>query len=767
VQIESRRPWQWQVFAVAGTVAVAVYLADLSALAESIAFAATGVATVLVCFAGPRRYGTEPAAVWPLIGTAALSFLAGVVLRSTTTATRWELIADSATILGYALLAVAAGWLLHSRQRIERHVVLDAVIVCLAGGLVSALVLVVPTIEAAGGSNALSLLAGLYPLFDIVLVLLVANLTFTAVHWPTGLVTLIATLSLMAAGDLAYAVLGASGISFSTPLLNAPFLVAYVLLGVTALHPSVVELSHAGRHAVAAWSWRRMLLLGPALVVPFVLLVTAGGRGPGWRLAIGGTGLVMVALLVVRALSVVRAEAAAQLYSEHQAMHDPLTGLPNRRMLAAEVQRMLTLSGPDGPQHVWVCLLDLDDFKWINDSWGHDTGDQVVMEAAARLRDALPASAMLARVGGDEFLLAYAGDKMAALHLVDEMQGCFERPMPVHDTEVMVTASIGLAHAADEGNPALTAETLMRDADTAMYRSKGEGPGRATIFDTSMHDRVKERIELEAALRGALIGDELHVAYQPIVRLETGKPIGAEALVHWDHPTRGAIPPMSFLPVAEEAGLIGAIGAWARVEALRQLADWRADGTVGDDFFMSINVSPRQLNDAELPLHIAAELLQYGLPARAMALEMTEPVLVEGSSVTTRVLYELRELGVRLMVDDFGTGISALGNLRKFPVTGVKIDRSFVAGLGQHPEDEEIIRAVVAMSHALGLSIVAEGVETRAQRDILAAVGVPQGQGWLWGPAVSAGDFVAHWHATPPARLGNPAARIRPVTSGM
>jgi EAL domain-containing protein (putative c-di-GMP-specific phosphodiesterase class I) len=317
----------------------------------------------------------------------------------------------------------------------------------------------------------------------------------------------------------------------------------------------------------------------------------------------------------------------------------------------------------------------------------------------------------------------------------------------------VISASIGIAHADGAGNAAVTAEALMRDADTAMYRAKSEGPGRSTVFDTSMHDRVRERIELEVALRTALTEGQLRVAYQPIVQLDTGRPLGAEALVRWEHPERGMIPPMTFIPLAEDAGMIAAIGTWVREEALRQLSQWRADGTVTDDFYLSINVSPRQLSDPDLPLVVSAELLRYGVPARSVALEMTESVMVDGSSVTARVLFELRELGVRLLVDDFGTGFSALGYLRRFPVTGVKIDRSFVSGLGSSIEDEEIVRAVVAMSYALGLSIVAEGVETRTQRDALASVGVTQGQGWLWGPAVPAGEFAAHWHA------GGPAAR--------
>jgi diguanylate cyclase (GGDEF)-like protein len=409
------------------------------------------------------------------------------------------------------------------------------------------------------------------------------------------------------------------------------------------------------------------------------------------------------------------------------------------------------LEGSDN--RVWVYLLDLDGFKWVNESWGHDAGDQLIIEVAGRLRTAVPTCTPVARVGGDEFLLAYLGEKAGALRLVDEFRGVFARPLRVRDTELVISASVGIAHADGNGDPAITAEALMRDADTAMYRSKAEGPGRSTIFDTSMHDRVRERIELESALRVALAQNQLHVYYQPIVQLDTGRPLGAEALVRWTHPERGPIPPMTFIPIAEDAGMIGTIGTWVRDESLRQLGEWRADGTVADDFYLSINVSPRQLNDPDLPVIVAAEMLRYGVPSRAVALEMTESVMVDGSSVTARVLFELRELGVRLLVDDFGTGFSALGYLRKFPVTGVKIDRSFVSGLGTSVEDEEIVRAVVAMSYALGLSIVAEGVETRTQRDALAATGVTQGQGWLWGPAVPSGEFASTWHA------GGPAAR--------
>jgi len=516
---------------------------------------------------------------------------------------------------------------------------------------------------------------------------------------------------------------------------------------VTALHPSVVDLSRADRPPVQAWSVRRVMLLVPALAAPFGLLLVTGGSVAHRRI-IAAAGVLIVTALLARASSAVRAQASAQRAAEHQARHDPLTALPNRRSISAEIERRLDR------HEVWVFLLDLDGFKWVNDSWGHDTGDQIVIEAARRLRAAMPESVPVARVGGDEFLLTFAGGKAEALGLVERIRGCFVRPFPVRDTEIAITASIGIAHAVDDGgSPAVTAEALMRDADTAMYRAKSEGPGRSTIFDTSMHDEVRARIELEVALRQALAEGQLYVAYQPIVRLATGEPLGAEALVRWLHPERGPIPPSVFVPVAESAGLIGQLGTWVRREALRQLGVWRTDGTVTDTFYLSINVSAQQFSEPELPLIVAAELVEFGVPAPVVALEMTESVMVDGSSVTGRVLYELRELGVKLLIDDFGTGFSALGYLRKFPVTGVKVDRSFVTGLGADAEDEEIVRAVVAMSTAMGLSVIAEGVETRLQRDALAAVGVTNGQGWLWGPAVPATEFAVHWHAKRTAAL--------------
>ncbi|MFG1995376.1 putative bifunctional diguanylate cyclase/phosphodiesterase [Actinoplanes sp. NPDC048988] len=748
---------KWRLFGVAGLAATAAYTANLNSVVNAVCLLAIGAGTVWACFTGPGRFGAEPRVAWRLMAFAASSFLLGVLVRPVVDdlAQPLPLLADAATVPGYIMLAAFLIILLRWRVSIDRHAVLDGLIFCLAGGLAATLLLAAPAAEIQERDEIQNMLAAFYPLFDVILLLLVVNLTFTARQWPPSLFTLLGTMTMLFVGDTAYAIIGTTGETYASPLLDAPFLVAYAMLGVTALHPSMVQLSRPARPPVQAWSIRRVAVLAPASITPFVLLVVIPEPTRAERLTIAVAGVLATALLLVRAVFAVRAQVVAQLRTEHQALHDALTGLPNRLMLSEEIERLLGRAAPGGLQRVWVFVLDLDGFKYVNESWGHDTGDQLVIELSRRLRSAAPAAVPVAALGGDEFALAYLGEREGALRLCDEVSRCFAEPFSIRGIDVTITASIGVASAppVEYGRYAQVTEALMRDADTAMYRAKSEGPGHTTVFDASMHEEVRERIELEVALRRALEVGQLHVAYQPIVRTRTGVPVGAEALARWVHPERGAISPAVFIPIAEDAGLIGALGDWVRRQSLRQLGQWRRDGTVGDDFYLSINLSARQLTDPELPLIISAELLETGVPARCVALEMTESVLVDPDSTPGRVLFELRELGVQLLIDDFGTGFSSLSYLRRFPVTGVKLDRSFIIGLGQSTEDDEIVRAVAAMSYALGLTVIAEGVETRLQRDVLDAIGVTRCQGWLWGPAVPAAEFAAHWHVAGAASL--------------
>ncbi|WP_250002619.1 bifunctional diguanylate cyclase/phosphodiesterase [Actinoplanes sp. M2I2] len=817
----------WRLFASLGLLATVVYTADVSPALNAACMLVVAGGSVWACFAGPRRHGAEPRTAWRLLGGAVLGGLAGVLLRPAVEGLPglWPLLADGGSISSYAMLCAFLGLMLRRRQSIDPHAVLDGLIVCVAGALVVGVLLAAPAAAISDRPGPVSFVAGLYPLFDVVVLLLLVNLTFTATTWPVSLVTLMGAMTSMFVGDTAYAIVGANGITYASPLFDAPFLLGFVLVGVTALHPSVTRFGLAARPPVQAWSARRIAVLAPALASPFVLMAVRDSRGE--RITIAVAGVVIVALLLVRAITAVRSQTAAHLRAEHQAMHDALTGLPNRYRIGRELTDLLARLEPDGRRRVWVLLLDLDGFKLVNDGWGHDTGDQLIVEVARRLRAAAPPGVPVAALGGDEFLLATAGDDREAAALADDVRDCFAQTFPVRGTELTITCSIGISSAgapfatdcsssasdpvfttgestrpgtapppsgdasagffgadsaADAGSSssagsssragnffgadgfssagsssgadlAAVAEALMRDADTAMYRAKAEGPGSRVAFDAAMHAQVRERIELEVALRKALGDGQLSVVYQPIVDLLSGRPTGAEALVRWTHPSRGPISPATFIPIAEDAGLIGAIGDWVRQESLRQVGEWRTDGTVGDAFYVSVNVSGRQLLDPGLPGQLASEMRAYGVPPACVAVEMTESVLVDSTGVAGRVVFGIRELGCQVLIDDFGTGFSALGYLRRFPVTGIKIDRSFVTGLGAGHEDDEIVRAIVSLSQALRLSVIAEGVETRVQRDALAAVGVTRGQGWLWGPAVPPAEFARHWHARRAAAL--------------
>jgi diguanylate cyclase (GGDEF)-like protein len=734
------------VFLGAGAGTSLFYVADLVSWLSVLAFAVVGVGTAVALVVGPRWHGAVPRHPWYLLSAASTLFLAGALTRpwAADRAGLWALAADAFTVPGYLLMIVGIGSLLRARGGLERHAVIDGLIVCLGAACVSVLLLAVPAASIEGRPPMVSALAGSYPIFDVVLLLLLVNLAFTTAARRPSYWLLVGMMLWLLLGDLAYAIIGLFGTLSGWPILDLPFLLGFTMVGAAALHPSVVYLGRAMPMPVQAWSWPRLLLICPALAVPFLLITALDDPVPVERLVPAVAGAAMVALLLTRAVSAVQAFVAAQLRYEHQATHDPLTGLPNRLALSREVSRLLA-STPVNNAALWVYFLDLDGFKLVNDSWGHDTGDQLIVEVAQRLRAVVPATAVVARVGGDEFVVVLTGTRDHATVHAERILESFATPLQVRSLEVVVSTSVGLVGTPTGLPTAVTAESLMRDADIAMYHAKAEGPGKWSLFDISMHERVRDRVEIEFALRHALAKDQLHLVYQPIVDLRNGRLVGAEALLRWDHPDRGPVSPLDFISIAEDTGLIAAIGRWVLDEALRQLAGWRQSGAVDDQFWISVNVSPRQLRDPGLPDILADLLLRHGVPTDVVVLEITESVMVDASAVTDQVLFELRRMGVRIVVDDFGTGYSALGYLRRHPVTGVKVDREFVGGLGRNAQDEEIVRAVVAMSSALRLTVVAEGVETPTQRGVLEALGVVLGQGRLWGAPVLPRVFAERW----------------------
>ncbi|MFK3980878.1 putative bifunctional diguanylate cyclase/phosphodiesterase [Micromonospora sp. NPDC050397] len=759
----------------AGTALAALYVADLAEWLSVVLLALVGSGTAVALVMGPRWHRAAPRHPWHLLSAASVLFLVGVLIRpwATDRTGLSVLTADAFTVPGYLVLIAGIGGLLRARGGLQRHAVIDGLIVCLGAACASVLLLSMPAASMQGRPAMVSALAGAYPIFDVVLLLLLVNLAFTTAARRPSFWLLVGMMTALLVGDLAYAIVGLVATLPAAPIVDLPFLLAFALAGAAALHPSVVYLGRATPPPVQAWSWPRLVLICPALAAPFVLTALLREPTLAERLVPALAGAAMVALLLTRAVSAVQGYATAQRRYEHHATHDPLTGLPNRLALSRKVSRLLggTSATYDA---IWVYFLDLDGFKMVNDSWGHDTGDQLIVEVGRRLRALVPAPATVARVGGDEFVIVLGADRDEAVALAERILASFAVPLQVGGVEVVVNTSVGLAGvtvgaaggaagrvaqrrggstgglptaatpAQHEAAP-VTAESLMRDADVAMYHAKAEGPGNWALFDTSMRDRVRERVEIEFALRHALARHQLHLVYQPIVELSDGRLVGAEALIRWDHPVRGAVSPVDFISIAEDTGLIAEIGGWVLDESLRQLAGWRDAGVVDDQFWLSVNVSPRQLRDAALPRLLADALTRHDLPARVVVLEITESVMVDTATVTDQVLAQLRRMGVRVVVDDFGTGYSALGYLRRHPVTGVKVDRAFVDGLGGNPEDEEIVRAVVAMSSALRLSVVAEGVETPTQRQVLETLGVLYGQGRLWDGPVPPEVFVQRW----------------------
>jgi diguanylate cyclase (GGDEF)-like protein/PAS domain S-box-containing protein len=413
----------------------------------------------------------------------------------------------------------------------------------------------------------------------------------------------------------------------------------------------------------------------------------------------------------------------------HRAMHDPLTGLPNRALALDRLEGALARRRRDG-RAVAVLLADLDQFKLVNDSMGHQAGDDLLVALAPRLHDAVRPSDTVARLGGDEFLVVCEQLEGAheAIRVAERVAQAINQPIVLAAGEHFITASIGIAVAdTADAHPA----DLLRDADAAMYRAKERGRGRYELFDDVLRKRVLLRLRTENELRRGIEQNELRVVYQPVVELEHGTVTAVEALVRWEHPERGTIDPVDFIPVAEDSGLIGALGEWVLAAACRDGADWQRRFQRSEPLLVCVNTSPRQLANSAFPARVADIMGRHGLAPGSLALEITESVLMEEAHAPVTVLASLREYGLRLMLDDFGTGYSSLSYLRRFPLDVLKIDRSFVAGLGRDDEDLAIVAAIVQMARTLGLTVVAEGVERPEQLERLRELECDSVQGRL------------------------------------
>ena len=435
-----------------------------------------------------------------------------------------------------------------------------------------------------------------------------------------------------------------------------------------------------------------------------------------------------------------RRELEEQLVRE--ALHDQLTGLPNRALFVDRLTQAIDgLPRKEGA--IGVLFVDVDRFKVINDSLGHDAGDAVLLELSQRLSETVRPGDTVARFGGDEFVILCEGisHPAEAILIATRLQAEVNRPMQIEASELVVTISLGIA--LTSSTETLPSE-LLRDADAAMYRAKQDGRARAVVFADAMRAAAMERLDTEMELRRALADGDLRVHYQPLVDLSRGVVVGVEALVRWQHAIKGLIGPVDFIPTAEETGLVIPLGEWVLEQACEQLRRWQSEGRA---LSMAVNLSGLQIGHPEFSRQVASVLERTGVDCSGLTLEITESVLMKDAEETMTVLRELKQLGVQLSVDDFGTGYSSLSYLKRFPVDVLKIDRSFVDGLADDPDDAAIVRAVLALASSLGMSVVAEGVETPEQLAVLRGLGCSKGQGFWFSRPVAADqieDLLAH-----------------------
>jgi len=630
-------------------------------------------------------------------------------------------------------LVLAVGLLYIVSRRLgsdPRSVLADGLIVAAGSWFLLWMLVVQPSIDREDRSVALTAIIGVTLAVSVVVLFTLATLLFgdssrtPAVWLVAGAITFTLT------GDFIYASIDSGRLPWPDVHGITPYIVGMFMAAAAFIHPSIATLTDQGPTLPERPLLGRLIVTTSALTVPVVVLALSDPVDDADRVVRAVSIFVLAVAVTGRVVQAVRRNAVTQRQLVHAAQTDALTNLPNRSLMVTHVENSLRVAWALSTQPA-VFFVDVDRFKNINDSLGHQAGDDVLVAVATRLRHALPDRCVVGRISGDEFVVLDPENRTTsdALVLAERILECFKEPLTVRQGDVFVSSSVGVATHQHGNQP--NAEDLLRQADTAMYRAKDAGRNCIAVFDESMLERATQRLAVETALYRALERRELRLVHQPIVDIDLGEVVGFEALMRWEREDGSMVSPAEFIPIAEETGTIVPIGSWALLEALTHLRDWINQGLCRRDATISVNVSPRQLHDPNFTAVVSEALLRAHIPADQLWLEVTESVMISEPEQALGILRQLCDMGVRVAIDDFGTGYSSLSLLQRFPIQRIKIDRSFVSGVADELGARSLVRTIIAMGESLGLDMVAEGVESVRQLQTLAELRCAKAQGFL------------------------------------
>jgi diguanylate cyclase (GGDEF)-like protein len=701
---------------------------------------------------GLHRYKPQPRWPWvAVLGAFALYLVGGVMRVGLGTlgdlSPDRSIVPDLVILPGYAIAAAAMAGLARAGRRGrdgDLDALLDAVVAGLAVLALAWVFLITPALAQDETPLSVRLLLASYPAASVFLFAMAVHMAFSVSRKPPIAlrVLLLATLGMLI-GDVVYMLVDTTMVTLPTHVIDVPYAAAFVAFTVAVVHPSAGRIGESFGPDGFAPRRSRLVLVAAALSVPAVVLLTPLALSSGTeRLVLAGIVLVLTGLAALRMFRALHQHARSQQRLAHQATHDALTELPNRVFLHDHIVDLLCSPRVEAGT-IAVLLLDLDRFKLVNDTMGHTVGDELLVAVADRLRANARSTDVIGRIGGDEFVIVASGlrDEQQALEFAERTRLVLHVPFVVRGAEIPVAASIGVS-THDPVESRSEAESLLRDADTAMYQAKARGGDTVVCFDSSMRERVAQRLMLERELRQALARGELEVHYQPKLRLSDRRVVGMEALLRWNHPVLGWVSPAEFIPIAEDTGMIVDIGAWVVDQACAELGRIHQLMARPEMMTVSVNLSVRQLRDDTMIDHVARALLRHRLSASALCLELTESMLMEDVDIISHQLAALRSCGVKISVDDFGTGYSSLAYLRRLPIDEVKIDLTFVHALDREGPGASMVAAVVAIADSLDITTVAEGVETEEQAEVLTGLGCLEAQGYLFSPPVPSHELV-------------------------